>query len=156
MTRSRTVAALVVATSLLTGTLSIAQSPTNEIPAEALAVLRAADDIQVFDLGAKTAQGEFLGYAIKRRPASIKNAGKRADLVKQLQQAVRESGGVGGRSFNPNYGLRATAEGKTAEFLISFEQRNGQVYLDGKKVRDIRLTDKPAKILRDALGPNDN
>jgi hypothetical protein len=63
----------------------------------------------------------------------VKNRAARTKLIEALRQGIADNTGIAAACFNPRHGIRARAEGKTLDLVISFECLSMQIYLDGKK-----------------------
>src|SRR5262249_1279362 len=64
--------------------------------------------------------------------ATVKDATMRKNLAAALVKGAEESNGELAACFNPRHGIRATHDGKTAEFVICFECLQVRVYVGRK------------------------
>lgn len=122
------------------------QAVKNEIPEAAEMILRKGDQFELLALN-PSEKGDFYGWKVEKR-TMIKDPAVRTKIVDEIKRAVAESNQIAPKEIiKPRYGLRVTRDGKIAELAISFDQKKGVVFVDGKQVAPIRLTDSPVKLL---------
>lgn len=130
---------------LLTSLLTAAEG--NELPPEALAVLKKAASLEVYSLEpTETTKGPTLqGWRVLGKTA-VKGP-TAAKAVEAVRKAI-EAGNKGAKCFDPRHALRANHGGKTVDVVICFECHWAYVYVDGKKVgRSLMITSSAAEPL---------
>jgi hypothetical protein len=98
---------------------------------------------------------EFHGWKVLGKTV-VKNRATRTQLLEALRQGIADNTGIAAACFNPRHGIRAKADGKTLDLVISFECLSMQLYLDDKRT-SVLTADTPQgtfdKILKAAGVP---
>ena len=132
----------------------------NQICEPALTVLEKAEQIELLSLNPERPQEKpkdgFHGWKVLGK-TTVKDADTRKKLIAAFKEGVAKNDGTAALCFNPRHGIRATHDGKTAEFVICFECLHGQTYLGDKQLKGFLTTSFPEKafnkILTDAKVP---
>jgi hypothetical protein len=132
----------------------------NKIPDEARAILEKAEQIELLSLDPARSEekpkDDFHGWKVLGK-AVVKDAEVRKKLVAAFKKGVEENKGEVADCFNPRHGIRATHDGKTADFVICFECFQSRVYVGDKKLDGFLNTDSPEavfdKVLKDEKVP---
>jgi hypothetical protein len=130
------------------------------IPDQARTVLEKAEQIELLSLHPDRPldkpKEDFHGWKVLGKTV-VKDAETRKKLVAALARGVKENKGEAALCFNPRHGIRATHDGKTADFVICFECFHGRVYVGDKELKGFLTTDSPEKefdkVLTDAKVP---
>jgi hypothetical protein len=161
MFRCRNIA-IALAISLLAGVSagSADKGKDNKIPDEARAILEKAEQIELLSLdparGEEKPKDDFHGFKVLGKTV-VKDAEVRKKLIAAFEKGVAENKGEAALCFNPRHGIRASHDGKTADFVICFECFHGHVHVGEKKLEGFLTTDSPEaafdKVLKDAKVP---
>jgi hypothetical protein len=130
------------------------------IPDQARAILEKAEQMEPLSLHPDRPQekpeGDFHGWKVLGETV-VKDAETRKKLVAASARGVQENGGKVALCFNPRHGIRATHDGKTADFVICFECFHGHTYVGDNLPRGFLTTGSPEKefdkVLTDAKDP---
>jgi len=133
-----------------------AENP-HAIPADAKAILEKAERIELFALHPErptdAPKDGFHGWTVLGK-TTVEKADARKALTAAFEKGVTEYTDLGAKCFDPRHGIRATHDGKTADFLICFACAHTYVYVDKTPERKILVSRSPAavfnKILKDA------
>lgn len=118
---------------------------TDEIPTELRTVLEKAEQVELLSLGLGEVVGEgFHGVKVLGR-TTVKDAATRRRLVTAFEQGVAARRKGSGLCLPPRHGLRATHEGKTADFIICFECF-GVLGLLGDETTAFAITETPQEV----------
>lgn len=131
----------------------------NRLPADVLAVLEKAEELELWSLDPGTGQPEaadgFHGWKTLGK-TTVKKAEIRKSLVASLQKGIAENEGRVAECFIPRHGLRAIASGKTVDLVICFECLRIEAIV-GDKHHFLRTMGSPQaafdQALRDAQVP---
>jgi hypothetical protein len=132
----------------------------NKIPDEARAILEKAEEIELLSIDpvrpVEKPKNDFHGWKVLGKTV-VKDAEVRKKLVAAFKKGVEENKGEAAICFNPRHGIRASQDGKTADFLICFECFHGHTYAGDKELAGFLITDSPEavfdKVLKDAKVP---
>jgi hypothetical protein len=132
----------------------------NKIPDEARAILEKAEEIELLSIDpvrpVEKPKNDFHGWKVLGKTV-VKDAEVRKKLVAALKKGVEENKGEVAICFNPRHGIRASHDGKTADFLVCFECFHGHTYVGEKEIEGFLTTDSPEaafdKVLKDAKVP---
>jgi hypothetical protein len=133
---------------------------SNKIPDKARAILEKAEQIELLSIDPErpkeNPKDDFHGWKVLGKTV-VKDAEVRKKLVAAFQKGVEENKGEAALCFNPRHGIRASHDGKTADFLICFECFHGHTYVGEKEIEGFLTTDSPEavfdKVLKDAMVP---
>ena len=135
------------------------EAPENRhaIPADAKAILEKADKIELFAVFPEPTKAasevRFHGWNTLGQ-TTLEKAEARKALVAAFEKGVAEYKQEGAKCFEPRHAIRATHDGKTADFLICFECAHVYVYVEGQPERRALVSHAPAelfnKMLKDA------
>jgi hypothetical protein len=138
---------------------------SDEIPADAKAILDKAEQIELLSLypaNDKEKGKEFFHEYPILGKVVVKDEKTRKALVAALEKGAKENKGVGANCFIPRHGIRATAGGKTLELVICFQCLQVHGYIGEKANANFLVEKSPQptldKILKDAgvkLAPKD-
>jgi len=105
----------------------------HQIPADAKTILEKAERIDLLALDLITPQDDpkktFHGYKVLGRTTLDKAPAKKS-IVEALEKDVAQYKGEGKPAFMPRHGIRATHQGKTADFVICFYSGNVHATVD--------------------------
>src|SRR5262245_519369 len=126
----------------------------NKIPDQASAILKNASQFELLSIGhgpsMKNPTEDFHGWPVIGK-TTIKDSNTRNRLVAALEKGVEENKGDIMKCFNPRHGIRATHDGKSADFVICFECFQVMVYVAGEKGQRFLITDSPASVFNQTL-----
>jgi hypothetical protein len=118
----------------------------DKVPEHLLTLLEKADQFELLSLNPQRskekAADDFHGYKVLGK-TTVKDAEVRKKLVAALKKGVEDNDGAAAGCFNPRHGIRATRDGKTAEFVICFECLFVQVFVGDKLEKGLRTTNSP-------------
>ena len=132
-----------------------AEKPTSRGVKE---ILDKAETFELYSLDPKPAKdvNGFHDYKVLGKTL-VKDAKVREGIVAALYKGIADTDGTVAGCFNPRHGIRAGADGQTADLVICFECLSMQAYLDGKRDGGALTTGGPQttfdKVLRDAGVP---
>lgn len=132
----------------------------NKIPDKARLILEKAEEIELLSIDpvrpVEKPKNDFHGWKVLGKTV-VKDAEARKKLVAAFKKGIAENKGEAALCFNPRHGIRASHDGKTADFLICFECFHGHTYVGEKKMEGFLITNSPEavfdKVLKDAKVP---
>ena len=146
---------------LASASAKAADQDKNNIPGEAATILDQASQFELFSIHPDPLLDEkykdhFHGWKVLGQ-TGVNDLKIRKKLVAAFKKGVKENEGMVARCFNPRHAIRASHDGKTADFVICFECYQVWWYLDGKERDRFLITNSPQqlfdKVLTDANVP---
>jgi hypothetical protein len=129
-------------------------SQKNKIPDSAREILEKATQFELLSIGhypsLEYRTGDFQGWPVIGK-VTIEDSNTRKRLIDALEKGIEENKGETMKCFNPRHGIRATHDGRTAEFLICFECFQVMVYVAGEMEQRVLITDSPAPVFNQTL-----
>lgn len=138
-------------------------APRNQLPPGTKAVLEAAESFELLSLDPipiadqepaadvnAPAPPDFHGFKILGQ-ATIEEPKQREALRYAFEQGVVEHDGSVAACFNPRHGLRATVNEKIHDFVICFECRQVEHYVDGAVTEQFLISNSPSPVFDQAL-----
>ncbi len=115
----------------------------SKLPASAKAVVDQATQVILYSLepSEKEGKGDTLrGWKVLGKTA-LEDVKSRTKLLAEFAKAIAAPHEGGAKCFEPRHALRAVHDGKSAELIICFECRWVSVYVDGKFIEQIEISD---------------
>ena len=126
----------------------------NKIPDQAREILEKANQFELLSIGhspsPKKPAEDFHEWPVIGK-TMVEDSNTRNRLVAAFEKAVEENKGDSMKCFNPRHGIRATHDGKTADFVICFECFQVMVYVAGEKEQRFLITNSPAPVFNQTL-----
>lgn len=123
--------------------------PKNRVPYTIEYMLDLSDTFELYSLDPTASTADlpprkvFYGYKVLGK-AEVTKADDRARLAEALRRGMDDNEGEVKKGFTPRYALRMSDNTDTVDLLISFEQRQINVYVNGTPRADVLTTDSPA------------
>ena len=145
---------LSIPVALVVGLSAQVAGQENKIPDRAREILEKASQFELLSIGHGLSQKkpaeDFHEWPVIGK-TTVEDSNTRNRLVAALEKAVEENKGDSMKCFNPRHGIRATHDGKTADFLICFECFQVMVYVAGEKEQRFLITASPAPVFNQTL-----
>jgi hypothetical protein len=118
----------------------------HHIPAYAKRILEQANSFELFSLDPKDRKPKdgdlFCGWRVLGM--TVVEKGDAIRLVEALEKGVAENNGEVADCFNPRHGIRAVHDGKSVDFVLCFECRQGFVSGKGKADTQFLVSGSPS------------
>ena len=118
------------------------------LPREVAAVLAGADTFELLSLRPGPIERQrpdtFYGWVVLGRAAVPGDT--RAEVVAVTNEGIAHGWGMS-LCFEPRHGIHAAGRGHTADIVICFHCHQAQVYLDGRQMETLPITDAPRELL---------
>jgi hypothetical protein len=116
-------------------------------------VLEKADQFELLSLNPEPQQekskDDFHGWKVLGK-TTVKDEATRKKLIAAFKKGVADNDGRAAKCFNPRHGIRASHDGKTADFVICFECLQVSAFM-GDKQSNFLTTESPASAFNEAL-----
>ena len=118
------------------------------LPREVAAVLAGADTFELLSLRPGPIERHrpdtFYGWVVLGRAAVPGDT--RAEVLAATNEGIAHGRGMS-LCFEPRHGIHAVRQGHTADLVICFHCHQTQVYLDGRELDTLPMTDAPRELL---------
>ena len=120
------------------------------LPEAASRILDTPDVLEVLSLDprhtSRPSKGAFHGWEVLGRE-SLREQGRRQELVAALEKAIRESDGAVALCFEPRHGIHATSGANSVDLVICFHCLQVEVYLGSSQASSVPTTESAERVL---------